>query len=105
MDWFTAVAQTADAVQKQPSVWEMLVLPAGFFAILYFFMIRPQQSKLKEHKNFLTSMKVGDEVLTGGGIIGSIKSISDSFVTLEVSSNATVKVLKSHISGSTKASK
>jgi preprotein translocase subunit YajC len=102
MDWFTAFAQATDAAQKQPSLIEMLILPAGFFVILYFFMIRPQQAKLKEHKNFLSAMKVGEEVATTGGIIGTVRSISDTFVTLDVSANSTIKVLKSHIAGSTK---
>jgi preprotein translocase subunit YajC len=103
MDLFlTAMAQAGETAARQPSLVDALILPAGIFVILYFFMIRPQQRKMKEHKDFLTSMKVGDEVVTGGGIIGTIRSIADTFVSLEVSANTNIKVLKTQITGSTK---
>jgi preprotein translocase subunit YajC len=93
----TAFAQAQ--AQPGPSTIEMLVMPAGFLAIMYFFMIRPQQKRAKEHQTFLASLKSGDEVVTAGGIIGRVKSVADGFVNVEISGNTVVKVLKSSIEG------
>jgi preprotein translocase subunit YajC len=69
---------------------------------MYFLVIRPQQKKAKEHQALLTTLKVGDEVVTTGGIIGRIKAIADAFVTLEAGPNTTLKVQKSHIAAAPK---
>lgn len=96
----TAFAQ-AQTGGSQPATWEMLVMPVGFLAIMYFFMIRPQQKRSKDHQSFLTGLKAGDEVVTTGGIIGRIKTVQDSFVSLEVAANTVIKVVKSEITGAT----
>ena len=96
----TAFAQGA-AAAKGPSTMEMLVMPLGFLLIMYFFLIRPQQKRAKEHQSLLSGLKVGDEVVTSGGIIGKIRSVADNFVTLE-SANSSFKVLKSNVTGMTK---
>jgi preprotein translocase subunit YajC len=100
--WFEAAAQAAGGAAAQPSFVDMMIMPLGLFAIMYFFMIRPQQRRAKDHKEFLTNMKAGDEVVTSGGIIGTIKSVADGFVSLEVSGNTSLKVMKAHISSSTR---
>lgn len=96
----TAFAQ-AQTTTAQPAMWEMLVMPAGFLAIMYFFMIRPQQKRAKAHQSFLTNLKAGDEVITTGGIIGKVKTVQDTFVSIEVAANTVIKVIKSEISGAT----
>ena len=98
----TALAQGANPQQVQPSLLDSLMLPIGMMVILYFFMLRPQQKKVKEHKELIAALKPGDEVVTNGGIIGFIRSVADGFVTVEVASNMHIKVLKNHISGLTK---
>ena len=85
----------------QPSTLEMLALPAIFIAIMYFLIILPQQKKQKEHQRLLDGLKAGDEVITSGGLIGRIKSIADFFVTIDVGSNVSIKVAKSHVSSLT----
>lgn len=92
----TAMAQGA-AAPKGPSGFEMIIMPLGMVLILYFFMLRPQQKRAKEHTNLLNNLKNGDEVVTSGGIIGKIRSVADGFVTLEVAQNTSVKVLKGNI--------
>ncbi len=99
----TALAQAAQAAQKQPGLMDMLPMFAGLFLIMYFFMIRPQQKKMREHQSLLSQLKGGDEVITTGGIIGRVRSVTDGFVTLEIASNTNVKVLKSNISSLTKS--
>lgn len=107
MEFFTlfpvALAQEAgQAAEKGPSMVEMLIMPAVFLVIMYFLIIKPQQKKAKEQTQLLTNLKAGDEVVTSGGIIGKIKSVADSFVTVEISNNTNVKVLKASISSLSK---
>ena len=66
------------------------------FVIFYFFLIRPQQKKVKEHKLMVENLKRGDKVITSGGIVGSIERIIDNDkVEVSISENVTVEVIKS----------
>ena len=68
------------------------------FVIFYFFLIRPQQKKIKEHKSMVASLKRGDEVVTSGGIIGKIERVlDDDKVDISISENVTVQVVKSTV--------
>ena len=68
------------------------------FVIFYFFLIRPQQKKVKEHKLMVASLKRGDEVVTSGGIIGRVERIlGDDKVDLSISENVTIQVVQSTI--------
>ena len=68
------------------------------FVIFYFFLIRPQQKKVKEHKLMVTALKRGDEVITSGGIVGKIERvIGDDKVDISISENVTVQVVQSTI--------
>lgn len=69
-----------------------------FFLILYFFMIRPQSKKAKEQKAFLTEIKVGDKIVTIGGVHGKIVKVDDDTYLLEVDTNTKVRIEKSVIS-------
>ena len=66
------------------------------FVIFYFFLIRPQQKKVKEHKLMVENLKRGDKVITSGGIVGSIERIIDNDkVEVEISENVKVEIIKS----------
>ena len=68
------------------------------FVIFYFFLIRPQQKKVKEHKQMVTALKRGDEVVTSGGIVGKIERVlGDDKVDILISENVTVQVVQSTI--------
>ncbi|NYT80492.1 preprotein translocase subunit YajC [Alcaligenaceae bacterium] len=58
------------------------------FVILYFLMIRPQMKRQKEHRNMVSALAKGDEVITSGGLLGKISKVSDSYITVEVSALA-----------------
>jgi len=58
------------------------------FVILYFLMIRPQMKKQKEHRNMVSALAKGDEVITTGGVLGRITKVSDSYITVEIASLA-----------------
>ena len=68
------------------------------FVIFYFFLIRPQQKKIKEHKVMVQGLKRGDDVVTSGRIIGKIDKVNDDDkIDLIISDNVTIKVVKSTI--------
>jgi len=68
------------------------------FVIFYFFLIRPQQKKAKEHKLMVASLKRGDEVVTSGGIVGKVERIlGNDKVDVLISENVTVQVVQSTI--------
>ena len=68
------------------------------FVIFYFFLIRPQQKKVKEHKLMVAALKRGDEVVTSGGIIGRVERVlGDDKVDLSISENVTIQVVQSTI--------
>jgi len=68
------------------------------FVIFYFFLIRPQQKKIKDHKSMVASLKRGDEVITSGGIVGRIEKVyDDDKIDLIISDGIAVKVVKSTI--------
>ena len=70
------------------------------FVIFYFFLIRPQQKKVKEHKLMVAALKRGDEVVTSGGIVGTIERVlGDDKVDILISENVTVQVVQSTIQG------
>ena len=70
------------------------------FVIFYFFLIRPQQKKVKEHKIMVASLKRGDNVITAGGIVGKVERIlGDDKVDLSISENVTIQVVQSTIQG------
>ncbi len=99
----TLFAQSMEnATPKSPSLWEILVMPLGLITIMYFFILRPQTKRAKDHQNLITNLKAGDEVIALGGIIGKIKSISEGFIVLEIGQNSNIKILKSAISSLTK---
>ena len=68
------------------------------FVIFYFFLIRPQQKKVKEHKVMVSALKRGDEVITSGGIVGKVEKVyEDGKIDLSISENVSVKIVKSTI--------
>ena len=68
------------------------------FVIFYFFLIRPQQKKIKDHKFMVSSLKRGDEVITSGGIVGKIEKVyDDDKIDLLISESVIIKVIKSTV--------
>jgi preprotein translocase subunit YajC len=68
------------------------------FAIMYFLLIRPQQKKLKDHRNMVDALRRGDQVVTQGGVIGKISKVKDDGeVEVEIAEGVKVRVLKATI--------
>ncbi len=69
-----------------------LLFPIGLVLILYFFMIRPQVKRQKEHRKMVGALAKGDEVATEGGLLGKITDLGDNFAQLEVAEGIEVKI-------------
>ena len=68
------------------------------FVIFYFFLIRPQQKRVKDHKTMVESLKRGDEIITSGGIIGTIERVmEDDRIEVDIGENVKVQIIKSTI--------
>ena len=66
------------------------------FVIFYFFLIRPQQKKVKEHKAMVEALKRGDKVITSGGIVGTVERVIDNEkVEVQISENVNVEIVRS----------
>jgi preprotein translocase subunit YajC len=96
-----AYAQAAPAPAAAPesflgSLGSMLPLLL-MFVVLYFVMIRPQMKRQKEHKSMIDALAKGDEVVTGGGLIGRVSKIGESYLHVEVANGVELQVQRSAI--------
>lgn len=92
-----AMAEGAPAAAQQSDPLMSLLPLVVIFVIFYFLLIRPQSKRAKEHKNMVAALAKGDEVVTNGGILGSITAIDDNFVTLEIASGVEIRIQRSAI--------
>jgi preprotein translocase subunit YajC len=92
----TAWAQGAPAGGSDPllSFLPLIVI----FVLFYFLLIRPQSKKQKEHRQMVDGLASGDEVVTGGGVLGTVKDVGDQFLTVEVADGVSLKVQKHTVS-------
>ena len=84
-------------LQAGGSNFSTIIMMVAIFAIMYFFMIRPQQKKQKEIMNFRNNLTIGQEVVTAGGIYGKIKELDVTTVTLEIASGVKIKMDRNSI--------
>ena len=64
------------------------------FVLFYFLLIRPQNKKQKEHRAMVDALANGDEIITGGGVLGKVTDVGEQFVTVEIANNVVVKIQK-----------
>lgn len=84
--------------------YSFIIMMVAIFAIMYFFMIRPQNKKQKEIQNFRKNLEVGQEVISAGGIYGKVKAIEDNVVVLEIASGVKIRIDKNSIYANAAAS-
>jgi len=92
-----AMAGNTAAQQGGRPGYEGIIMLVIMFAIFYFLLIRPQQKRAKQHKELIEALKVGDQVVTAGGIHGRVAAVQDVVVTLEVATGVKIKVNRSSI--------
>ncbi|MEN9799097.1 MAG: Preprotein translocase, YajC subunit [Pseudomonadota bacterium] len=89
----------AQAAAPQGGGTQFLIMTVAMVAIMWFLVIGPQRKQMKQHKEMLGALKKGDDVVTGGGLMGRVHAITDKVITLEVASGVRVQVLKSSVQG------
>jgi preprotein translocase subunit YajC len=90
-------AETATQSQFSPASFVPLIL---IFVIFYFLIIRPQTKKIKEHEKMVNNLKIGNKVITSGGIVGVVREIheKENQVGVEIASGVVVIILKNNVS-------
>ena len=91
-----AQAQSAGGPMGGGGFGQIIILVV-FVGVFYFLLIRPQQKRVKDQQAMLSRLAAGDEVVTGGGILGRITEVNDTFVTLEIAEGVRIKVQKAQI--------
>ncbi|MCT8328116.1 preprotein translocase subunit YajC [Albidovulum sediminis] len=94
-----AYAQAAGANPGAGALLSQLPFLLLLFGIMYFFLIRPQQKKMKEHRAMVAALRRGDQVITQGGIIGKISKVKDGDgeIEVEIADGVKVRVVRSSI--------
>jgi preprotein translocase subunit YajC len=96
----TAYAATAGSApaHSQPGLIGMLPYFILIIAVVYFFMIRPQSKRAKEQKSLLEALRIGDEVVSVGGIVGTVSKLRDDFIVVTISDGVTITLQRQAIS-------
>lgn len=88
-------------LQAAGDQWSGIIMMVVIIAIFYFFMIRPQQKRQKEIQKAREALKVGDKVITAGGIYGKIKEIGDVYMIIEIANGVNIQIDKTSVFAST----
>ena len=95
----TQIFLAAQAAQGGGGMTSFLIMMVAIFAIMYFFMIKPQQKRQKEIQNFQNSLQEGTQVVTGGGIYGTVKKIdlATGIIEVKIADGVVIKVDKAYV--------
>jgi preprotein translocase subunit YajC len=85
------------AAQGQGSSYQPIIMMVAMFAIFYFLLIRPQQKRAKQQKEMMNSLQAGEAVVTAGGLHGTIVSVEEGTVILEIAKGVKIKVSRASI--------
>ncbi|MBA2078915.1 MAG: preprotein translocase subunit YajC [Rhodanobacter sp. 68-29] len=88
----------AQAAAPQGGGLSMIIMMVVLFGLMYFMMIRPQMKRQKEHRQMVSALAKGDEVVTNGGLAGRVDEIGETFISVEIAPNVKVKVQKGAVS-------
>ena len=96
LDFFISSAHAQDAAQPGGlmSFLPLIII----FIIFYFLLIRPQMKRAKEHRALVAGLNKGDEVVTNGGLLGTVRNVGDTFLTVELAENVVIKLQKHAVS-------
>lgn len=97
MDFFISAAYAEAAPAGADGGIIGLAFPLILLGVFYFLMIRPQQKRQKEHVAMVDGLKKGDEVISAGGLGGTITAVGDVFVTVKVANNVEVRIQKQSV--------
>ncbi|MGC4251031.1 MAG: preprotein translocase subunit YajC [Sphingobium sp.] len=93
-----AFAQTAGGQASGASMLVQMLPLVLIFVVFWFLLIRPQQKRMKDHKAKIDAVKKGDQVVTGGGLVGKVVRVDDVYVDVELAPGMKVKAVKGTLS-------
>lgn len=93
------IMQAAAGAAKGGFDWSMIIMLVAMFAIVYFFMIRPQRKRQKEIENFRNSLSIGSKIVTASGVHATIKSLNEgeSYFTIEIAKGVTIDIERGYV--------
>ena len=94
MDWLISSAHAQATGGAPDAGMANLIFIIVLFAVLYFFMIRPQMKKQKEHRQMVEAVAKGDEVITNGGLFGKVIEVGEALIVIEVAEGTQLKLQK-----------
>lgn len=97
LSFFISSAWAVDGVPQGSGMAQILLLVA-FILIFYFLLWRPQSKRAKEHRALVSGLKAGDEVITGGGMMGRITGVENDFIRLSIAKDVEIKVQRHAVS-------
>ena len=93
-----AIAAAADAQPAHADGSFSLVMIAVIFVLFYFMLIRPQNKRAKEHRALISQVKVGDEVVTSGGILAKVVSVDEQYLKISIADGVDINIQRGAIS-------
>ena len=97
LDLLISPAAAQVAGQPQGSPYSLVIMMVLFFGVFYFMAIRPQTKRQKEHRELLSRLAKGDEIISNGGIAGRIDEIGENFISVEIADGVRIKLQKGAI--------
>lgn len=91
-----AAAQTAQAAPADGSF--SLIMIGAIFVLFYFMLIRPQNKRAKDHRDLISKIKKGDEVITSGGILAKVSNVDDQYVKLAIADGVEISLQRNSVS-------
>jgi preprotein translocase subunit YajC len=98
MSFFISEALAAAPGGQTGNEWSSIAMLVGFVVIFYFLLLRPQQKRAKEHRDLVSKLTKGDEIITSGGILGKISKISDDFIVVSIAEGVEITLQRNAIS-------
>ncbi|MYL23257.1 preprotein translocase subunit YajC [Vreelandella massiliensis] len=95
LEFFISPAHAQDAAAGGGIA--QIVMLVGFVAIFYFLLWRPQSKRAKQHKQLISNLEKGDEIVIGGGLVGRVTKVGDEFLSMEVADGTEVNVQKNAV--------
>ncbi|OGV48768.1 MAG: preprotein translocase subunit YajC [Legionellales bacterium RIFCSPHIGHO2_12_FULL_42_9] len=98
-DAIAMVTEAATPVARQTDNTFSLIMIVAIFVLFYLMLIRPQSKRAKEHRELLSKLQKGDEIVTTGGLLGKVTSIGEQFIKIAIYDGAEVHLKRSAVSG------
>ena len=86
-----------DQTSSSPGTYMLIIYVVLFIGIFYFLLIRPGQKQRKQHEQLVSAVKKGDEILTAGGIYGTVSQVKDDYVMVEIAKKTEVRLARNSV--------